>query len=585
MDDKRPLKRKLKQPQSPLACEACRAKKVRCDLTERRSRCSRCESADVRCNIVPGKRRHLAQRIMGANGAVPLLNVSYTSTTNDQTSPNSASSTASEDSHSPCSTMSWASYASSASSANSTDASSEHLPQPSSSASKDLCLPPYVKPLPATLSSATCDNLRQQGCFHLPDAETRTEVVEAYMRWVHTSLPMISPVQLQMIKILKPTCKPMSLLLLKSIEMVAYVFLRKDGILASSLARQVECLLQSRVESDPLVVLQSLILMTFLDIGKPGTRDSYDWIGVASRYAARLNFDDLELQTGRVSVRYTLWSLIVRDSLVSLASRKPRQVDTALSSVLSSLPPADQCFATRLQDNKESVDRIPCARRMTEDDVFQSTTDLCKAVQATIDTKLSPSGSSSIRESTDLLRSWHGRWHERLSRVLLSAQDHSRLLHCSAILSYWSLAVSTLHCWSPQPTASPVLGVPCDTGLVSTALSCATEVYTGLYGQDLVQYIPATAIAALVPAAVAHMKNSTSPYQQMRAVNSQKYYRCWQILRELRSKYQSADQAMRMLDSLGQDLRQQFDAGDAENVMSRLRLWCDNESLPEAECL
>lgn len=575
MEEQRPLKRKLRQPQSPLACEACRLKKVRCDVTGRRARCSRCERSGVTCSIVPGKRRHLVQRILGVKPSSPASHTGYESTSSPHSTDTASPSTASEGPHSPFSTSSWGSYASSATSASMLSVSSrswsDHRYQPH----EGIPLPAYIKPL-LKLSPSEYEALEAAGCFNLPDAETRKEIIETYGRWVHSTLPMLDPSQLQCISAGGPSMHQVSLLLLKSIELAAILCSGRQFHDSRDLVRQVEALLKAMVECDPLEMLQVLILLTFSDGDGDisSNRDSYHWMGVASRYAARL------LGTGRLtkdcqkSVRATFWSLVVRDSIVSLAARKPLQVSITACSTLLRLPTEDDwfCPATHQADGGR--------HGVTPRELCQSLYEISEAARAALGVKLSQDSSTGAASGTShRLRVWHSRWHGILSRMACQEGDDGSV-HGAVILAYWSLAVMTLHCWSVSPQATP--SAP-DPELVSVALATTTAVYSRLHEQSNVRYVPNTAVAALVPAAVAHLMNSTSDQPETRASNSQKYYTCWQVLRELHSKYRTAHQAMRMLDSLGQEVRQKIDSGNVEHI-ERLRDWCNRASASGMTC-
>ena len=568
-------KRKLKQPQSPLACENCRAKKVRCDLTERRIQCSRCENSGVKCNIVPGKRRHLVQRILGSNATNSSPSLSSTTgygyissssgssggstpSTADATSPSSAS----EGAHSPFSIMSAGSSASSASSFDMSDL--EFLSQ-FDKTSNDVVLPSYIRPLPCHLASSAISGLRHAGCFDLPSSEARTAKVDAYLDWVHPTLPMVDPAQLRALAKPFPDGQPISLLLFKAIELVACVHGSGDIVSANATVDQVHALLKANTEKDPVAVLQSLILMSFSDGDPSGSQDGYYWIGLASTYAARLIKFRPDLSE---SLRRAVWCLVWRDSVVALASRKPRQVAAKIGLLVSSYAVYDLHADEKAPPGADTPDASETGDSETNTEHWSALHELCGAMQATANLKLDQSESSSASEATRLLKHWYIDWYEPLREDAESPRD---IVSNSILLSYWSLAVLNLHCWSPQ-RSSPSNPVN-DYSLVSAALNCITAVSMSIFEQDLIQHIPAAAVAALAPAAVAYLTNSTSLAKDVRSSNSQKYYQCWLILRELRSKYRTAHQAMLMLDALGQRIRQGFDTDEAEH-MARLKLWC-----------
>lgn len=525
------------------------------------------------CSIMPGKRRHLVQRILGVNASTPVPHTGYESTASPVTDTASPS-TASEGPHSPFSTSSWGSYASSATSASMLSVSSKSCSDHRYQTSNGNQLAAYIKPLPARLSRSEYDHLEATGCFNLPEAEARKEVVETYMRGVHPTLPMIDPSQLRYISAGGTSAHQVSLLLFKSVELAASLCSQRRFYDAGDLVRQIEALLKANVENEPLAMLQALILLTFSDGDNASTRDSYHWMGIASKYAARLLSTGHLTNDKRKSVRATLWSLVVRDSIVALAARRSPQVNIELSSALLSLPTEDDWFCPTWCQ--------PCGglHGIESRELCRSLHELCEAARSTLDVKLSQGSSIAASSPSRHLRLWYSQWHRRLSRMACQ-EGEGGSVHGAVILAYWSLAVMTLHCWSMSPQATP--SVPADPELVPMALATTTAAYSRLHEQSKTQYVPNTAVAALVPAAVAHLMNSTAEQRDIRAGSSQKYYLCWQVLRELRSKYRTAHQAMRMLDSLGQDVRQKIDTGNIEHGQ-KLRDWCNRAAASGMVC-
>lgn len=426
-------------------------------------------------------------------------------------------------------------------------------------------IPPYVRPLPIQLSASTLDGFQRAGCCDLPEGEAQKAVIEAYLDWVQPTLPMLDPSHLRALANHASTGASISLLLFKALEMAACISSRQDSLNADALAAQFDVLLRARVETDPLTVLQSLILMSFSDGGRTGCKDGYYWIGLATTYAGRLLGVRGELSH---SLRRTLWCLIFRDSMVALASRKPRQISSEVASTVSSLTADELEIGTGTTICGRGIDASVYEEGESDVDVRTALYDLSTALQATADLKLAHVQSMSAGVAARILRCWYTRWHEPLR---INSRAPEQTVRNSVLLVYWSLAVLTLQCWSSQPNL--VANISEDHSLVTAALNCTTAVYAKLIEERLLQHIPCSAVAALVPAAVAYISNSTSVDQSARAMNSQKYYQCWLVLRELRSKYRTAHQAMIMLDSLGQRLKQAVDDRDAEH-MTKLKMWC-----------
>jgi hypothetical protein len=502
------LKRKLKHPQSPLACEACRAKKVRCDATIRRSRCTRCERSNVSCNIVPGRRRHLVNRILSEGGD----GFDHASRLPNNDSP------ANIDHH----TM------------------------------DDLLSGPGLMAASKPDSSQSTDAyLKSLGCYDTPSLEHQQRSREAYEQWIHPSTPLLEPTD-----IFCTVDGAVSPLLLKAAIAATSVFLKSSHYELKGLIRQVEAMIAANVERDPLVVLQSLLLMTFCGSGK---KDEYFWLCVANRCAQQVVPGR---QTGgkrRMAVQRTLWCLLSRDVAVSLGKRKPCQVSKSLYTEVDYMA-AISSWAT--DSNLDETEVI-----FANDIIRQSQNELLLLARNILHSKVEQKDSQS-QQLSDSLVSWYDQWYPSL--VCLPDRPASRV-HRTVLQGYWSLAVFTLHCWShghvsvtgSQKSASV-------SALVARAVSGVTDAYQDLIEADLVQYIPSTAVAPLTPAAAAHLVNSMSEDSRDARLSGRKYYICWQVLRELRPKYDSAVQVMTMIDSLGQNLRQSQENVNADRLR-RLR--------------
>ncbi|ETN45559.1 uncharacterized protein HMPREF1541_09391 [Cyphellophora europaea CBS 101466] len=459
--------------------------------------------------------------------------------------------------------MSWASQASSVTTVPSIGdlshediASAVHLNEKNS-------LPSSVKPLATTLAHHTRDELLSLGCFELPDYDTCRELIRAYGRWIHPTLPMVDLLQLSAVFSDKDSGSA-SLLLLKAVLMVSYPLVGHDTSRQPALARQVESLVRANAERDPILVLQTLILMTYNETDSQG-RNSYYWMRMASKFSARLLADAQVLSDTRPALRATFWSLMARDATVSLAARRPRQCKFEIPASFQKRPAVVKMQTTGFLDYETNSLRYS--------NVQESLHELCNAIQVTMDSKHSQDSLASVQEPAELLTAWYEHWHERLRSIADQTGEPSFRVHQAVILGYWSLAVVTLHCWNPSHKLEPTPEQSNKSEVVATALNTITSVYLSLYEQNLTQYIPSTAVTALAPAAVAHLMNSTSLDWEVRAISTHKYYLCWQVLRDLSSKYESAGQVMSMMDTLGQGLKDSFDTGTAEQA-ARLRIWC-----------
>jgi hypothetical protein len=95
--------------------------------------------------------------------------------------------------------------------------------------------------------------------------------------------------------------------------------------------------------------------------------------------------------------------------------------------------------------------------------------------------------------------------------------------------------------------------------LVMQATRSITDVFGRLYAQNLIQFLPDTAIAVLEPAVVTHLLYSMSEDPDVREISFQKFYLCWRILLEFRKSYHHADTTLAMLNAAAQRLKENVD--------------------------
>lgn len=488
MDDSpRALKRKLKYPQSLLACEACRAKKVRCDMTERRTTCSGCERKGMTCKIVPGRRQHLVDRMLNRSD-------SKTPAVSQPLSPASHRSTSSEHSHSPATTSPW-----------------------------------------TFLLSGNDDSL--------PELPTRLKLIEAYEKWIHPLLPMVD-----LHKLVAEAHEP-SLLLL-SVMLAASSFVEVGAPARIRMRDHIQYLMD-RTDSNRIDRLQSMILMTYVE---PNPSGDQDWLSRACIQA-----EDL-LRYAHSSQRHTnkmleaVRSLLIRDVTLSLSRRSPCRVRIEL--------PWDDLEIWRIDWFNSSGDGSSDVQQDNRTEAFGALLSLCSAVRSALDVypDIPADPGTGLAQTLSI---WAHLYMPVVKSCLVNGKD-SEIIHWATVSGVWSLAAVTFFCCqrsSPLPTTGSDA-----TQLVSMAIAVSTKINEQLYERNLVRLLPSTSISTLIPVTIAHLMNTTSEDNHTRRQSTQRYYMCWQVLRELRNKFAEAGAAMSTIDSLGQRIRRGMDTSHADRA-------------------
>lgn len=545
------MKRKLKQPQSPLACQACRAKKIRCDLSTRKTTCSKCSQRGIVCVIVPGRRRHLVDRMLKSvaleQSTIPTQHSQYDDGT---ISPHLISSPSTIESMTPGSIASLASAASSATSNSSYEFLEERI-----KLGQDLDVLPdfsWTDELPTYDVDQQYNELKRLGCFDMPDDRTRETVLEAYRNWIHPMLPLLD---LQQLAPLAGEDSGPSPLLLKSVMMVVSP-LTEFTYTQDDLRRQVQALIRANIETDPVVELQALILLSRVEPGPADVEDEYHWVSQASEKASQILLSGIVEEERKETLSAALWSLLIQDTLVALTKRKPCQVQISLPRYGLITPPPDTWFGFDLGDNPEHSARSGRGPR----ELCRGLGELCMIIRPVL--AQGPCYLASVEASlAQSLSRWGQKWIPRARSSTLVNNAHL-CLHWTSIVSAWSLANLTFFCRSSDnasdySTAS--INRATVSNLVGTAISVTTELLSLLHARSLVQFAPGTTIAALAPVTAAHLMNTTSEMRYVRQSSSQKYFLCWTVLRELRTRSRHAAMTMSMIDTLGQRVRRTFD--------------------------
>lgn len=58
--------------------------------------------------------------------------------------------------------------------------------------SSPVYLPVFIRPVPPTFDNADLEFLRAKGAFEIPDVPLRTELIKAYIQYVHPFMPLLS---------------------------------------------------------------------------------------------------------------------------------------------------------------------------------------------------------------------------------------------------------------------------------------------------------------------------------------------------------------------------------------------------------
>lgn len=355
---------------APRACESCRARKVRCDVTRTKAPCTNCRLDSKTCVLPASRRRHVGDRILGSSflqsklqnpqspicdaiidfgdsnkpvlqrteGEIASVAVGdgcfdvFDLSTCSATTADAGANTGRSESLELDDALAWTP----------TFTSDLFTPYPSPTQTlfdfprQQSPLPSYISPVSESIASEDLQYLRTKGAFDIPEPKQRDQLLRAYALYVHPFTPMLD-LEDTLTTIFGDGQKgTVSLLLFQSMLFAATAYIDIDhGKMTRKERRRVfykraRLLHDFGIEGDPLSICQAAILLSFWDGQAEGVRDSYYWIGVATLHATNIGLESSRV--GKVAdsrlqqvYKKTWWSLLVRDRLLAVTVRRPVQ--------------------------------------------------------------------------------------------------------------------------------------------------------------------------------------------------------------------------------------------------------------------
>ena len=357
------------------ACTACRARKVRCDVTKNDDKCTNCRLDNVECIVVASRRgrtdRHArVSRSFSPDdpgpgqGPGPDPGLRKNSTPKIvNTTPLSIASilSPSVSGHLPISVTF---------DVDKDDARKETEPTPGSGdgnvsfedtdgAAGDLrqlpaevhelqnashpmqqILPTFMK-LPKRLSDEDLDFLGRKNAFVVPAPDLRKEIFEGYLYAVHPFMPMLDIATFSHAVLDERASRCISLLLFQAVMFAGIHALKPDsvrrlGFNSVKQAREVffnrvRLLYEFEIEPDNAAILQALILMSNWYGKWDERKHTWHWTGEAYDLARNMGLhreptDRFPSEHAKRSRRRLWWSLYTRDRLISLGTRRPMRI-------------------------------------------------------------------------------------------------------------------------------------------------------------------------------------------------------------------------------------------------------------------
>ncbi|KAF2813290.1 uncharacterized protein BDZ99DRAFT_253225 [Mytilinidion resinicola] len=361
------------------ACQCCRARKVRCNVTEHGAPCTNCRLDEVECIVSESRRKKKwskdedqttetnasaasATRKLAAREALDSIQNLAAASSRRSHDPEPSS-----EEHVPHSI-----YQSHGSRLNysfselnrrlsvnsnsaaqpsmlgfsplSTDSRGPYFAHLAPKQAPVANLPAFIKPLPARIGPDEVSYLEKKGALTIPSTPLRNELLRAYVEFVHPYMPLLDLHEfVAALDNADGNLGKISLILFQSVMFAGSAFvdmrhLRAAGYVTRKEARKdffqkTRLLYDFDYESDRVSLVQALLLLTYYYETPDDQKDTWHWMGVATSVAHTIglhrNPDKSNMDAKRTKLwKRIWWSTYMRDRLIALGMRRPTRIKT-----------------------------------------------------------------------------------------------------------------------------------------------------------------------------------------------------------------------------------------------------------------
>ncbi|KAL2818658.1 fungal-specific transcription factor domain-containing protein [Aspergillus granulosus] len=421
-------------------------------------------------------------------------------------------------------------------------------------------LPPSIQRLPATLADEDVQFLAHKGVFSLPDAKLRNELLRTFVHHVHPYLPVLDlPVFLEAIANNDGRTRVSLLLfyaaMFSSIAFVDPKHIQRAGYTSRRVARQeffrkARLLYDLDVEQDRIVLIQSVLLMTYWHETPDDPKDFRHWLEIALSQATMVAFPNTS-EWASNGTQQSLWKRIwwcmyTRDRLNALNLRRaPIISDADFTVPLPTLADFDieryPATVTRMLGGCEVLQRVDYQQQLAQ--MFIEKAKFCCTISGMILSiaNASPISPEAFTQYIQALEDWQAnlplaiQYHAPSSYL---SEGERMLFAYRAWLKMLFLAASgALHRQNPQQKTDTD---PEGTSLQSLSRSIV-GVAEGLHQLDLVHCLPTTTVGLLMPVLATHFMNIRSETPDLWRNAFQSLYQCMKVLEKLGEVYMLAE--------------------------------------------
>ncbi|SPQ21835.1 4c465d98-e665-4da4-9b99-69696795afe2 [Thermothielavioides terrestris] len=464
--------------------------------------------------------------------------------------------------------------------------------------------PAFIKPIPDKILAEDRQYLAQKQVFALPSLRLQNALLAAYVEYVHPYMPLMELHDfLRIVNDRTGAAGKVSLFLYHAVMFAATAFveeslLKDAGYDSRRDARRAffsktRLLYDFDYETDRLILVQGLLLMTYWYETPDDQKDTWHWMGVAISLAHTIGLHRDPSKTPMIPRKQKLWkrvwwSCLMRDRLVALGMRRP----TRIKSEDFDVPPLNEAdFEIEALSEENQLLGPECA--LMRDVEMQrelaimciEKAKLCMFIGDMLKVQYSVLSRSGVRpeqtvNSTHMLlpnknpenmqevervdkdlRDWFASLPECCQyRPLdsITVTDANKVLGVQRNLLHmiYHTTVSALHrpLFLPaSPTEGPSTPVEVQEMArkrVREAAEQITAMAAEMRQRGLERYLPTTGVTVILPAMIVHMLDTKSLDPATRAKAMLGLKECLIVMNNLRNIYAAADFATGFLDAL-----------------------------------
>ncbi|KAI2621728.1 transcription factor CTF1 [Hypoxylon sp. NC1633] len=464
-------------------------------------------------------------------------------------------------------------------------------------------LPAFIRPLPAKIAPEDVSYLHTKGALSLPSLSLQNALLTAYVEYVHPYMPLIELHDfLGMINSRDGLYGQTSLFLYQSVLFAATAFvdvkhLKEAGYSSRKAARRdffykTRLLYDFDYESDRLILVQGLLLMTYWYETPDDQKDTWHWMGVAISLAHTIGLHRNPANTSMSPRKQKLWkriwwSCFMRDRLIALGMRRPTRIKDEdfdvpmldehdfeiepLGDDIQIIGPECTLMRDVLMQQELALMCIAkaklclCISHMLKAQYSVLIRDKSRAENTTNSTMmLFPNKQLDNVDrvnSVDLeLMAWTQTLptccqYRPLSTLDLKNGRATIAVQRNLLHMVYYTTISALH--RPQflpssPTHAPQTSAQAQEmsrAKVRDAATQITHMVAELHTLRLEKYLPTTGVTVILPAMIIHLLEMKNPLPQPREIAMRGFKQCMKVMERLRDIYAAADYAVAFLDA------------------------------------